>query len=253
MSEEQTVEKTGLDAEIEAAEQEAPKDESSSPEEETQAEPEKEEQQPEKKPGYVKRIDKLTAEKYRLQAERDELERKLNERTQTTPDAAAPTLEQFDYDDSAYQTALIDYRVQKALTEGLGKIEQQQKESQFNKQIETFGDKVRAAKIQDYEERVGRLVDNNVMLPYNVIEAIHKMDNGPHVLAHLGDNLDMADDLIKSDPVTAGMLLRDISAKMQPKSKKTTNAPDPIRPASSGGGDTSKDLDAMSMADIMKL
>lgn len=116
-------------------------------------------------------------------------------------------------------------------------------------------DKVRKANIEDYEESVTNLVEN-VQLPLDVIEAIHEDDKGPEIMAHLGRNLDIADELATMSPVMAGRKLSEISQKFAAKGKqqkKTTKAPDPIQTTKSGGIAPQQDLDKMSMDDIMKL
>ena len=236
MSEQEETVLTGIDAEI--AEEEKPVEEEL--EEEETAASEEEDQEPEKKertPGYIKRINKLTADKYEERKRADDLQRQIDEMKKGGQ--SKPTLEEFDYDEDAYNQAIIDQRVReaaaKAVAENMRQIEQEKAKRSFEDKVNRFVDKVRKANIETYEEDVTNLIDN-VQLPMDVIEAIHEDDKGPEIMAYLGRNLDIADELTSLSPVQAGRKLSEISMKFTAKpKKKITKAPDPIKPSSSGG------------------
>lgn len=243
---------TGIDAEITEAMQES---EESAPSEKAEDQPEETEeiQEEEKDTGWQKRIDKRTADYYREKRERERLEQENAElRKNVTPQTTSkPNLEQFDYDEDKYQEALIEWRIENKIGEKLSSQKQNDEENKLRKQADDFARKVAQANIPGYDEVVYNLAEN-VRLPMDVLTAINQDDKGPEILFYLGKNLDIADDLSRSDLITAGKKLAEISQKVAaPVRKKTTKAPEPVKPAGSGGGGREKSIDDYSMDDIM--
>ena len=72
--------------------------------------------EPPKEDGFQKRINKVTAAKYAAERRAEELERKLKELETAKPAKPAPTLEDFDFDEAAYQAALIESKVEQVIT-----------------------------------------------------------------------------------------------------------------------------------------
>jgi hypothetical protein len=202
--------------------------------------------------GVQTRINKITAEKYAEKRRADELEAEIQRLKNETPKPVesngAPTLEQFDYDEAAFQSALIDYKVEQKARQ----IEETQKAAEQRRMAEAnqqrFNSKVAEFGAEDYQDVVGALPQ----LPGDVLDAIMGADDGPQLAYYLGKHLDVADQITQMSPMAAAMKLGAISAQIaaKPSTKQVSAAPDPITPIS-GGASTSKDLEDMSMAEFM--
>jgi len=200
------------------------------------------------------RINKITAEKYAEKRRADDLERQLNEVkphvTQTpTQNAAEPKLEDFDYDEAAHTSALIDYRVDLKADQIQQQAQQAQTQAQakqvsndFNSKVATF-----AEKATDYEQVVANIPE----LPEKTLNAIMQHEKGPEMAYYLGKHLDVADSIATADPMTAAIQLGQISAQLTatPKTVVTSAAPDPIEPVGSSGI-SNKAQEDMSMSEI---
>lgn len=210
-------------------------------------------------PNVQARFNKLTAEKYAERRKREEAEKKLAEyekgnQNQSTPQTATePTLEQFDYDEEKYQSALIDFKVQ----QGIQNATQNQQQTQQNEKPvidpviqETFNTQLTEFQKQasDYQD----VIQNIPELPDHTFNAV--MQAGPKVAYYLGKHLDIADELASLDPVNGVMKIGQISAQLsaKPQPVKTSAAPEPIEPIGSGGGG-SKSIEEMSMEEIYNL
>lgn len=234
-----------LDAQIEAAQVEEV--EAVEP---TESAPVIAEEEP-KEDGFQKRINKVTADKYEQQRRADELQRKLDEleaaKSQTT--SSAPTLEEFDHDDDAYQSALIKHQVAEAVKAQAAEQQKQAAQAQLQETQAAFNERIVAMNKPDFAD-----VANAVpVLPNGVADALVQSENGPELIYHLGTHLDLADKLSSMTPQAAMMELGRISANMNTKPEiKQSAAPEPIEPITSGGS-LSKDLGEMSMEEIYKL
>jgi hypothetical protein len=206
------------------------------------------------------RINKITAEKYAEKREKDALKlenEKLKAQIQPVQQqstAAEPKLEDFDFDETAHTSALIDYRVNLKAEQ----IQQQQQQAQatatataqqvandFNSKVATF-----AEKVPDYEQ----VVANIPQLPEQTLNAVMQSEKGAELAYYLGKHLDVADMIATADPMTAALKLGEISAQMTATTKtvNTSAAPAPIEPIDSGGI-ASKSQEDMSMEEIYNL
>lgn len=206
------------------------------------------------------RFNKLTAEKYAEKNRADELERRLAQLetqapTQTQTEAARPTIEQFDYDQDAYNAALIKYETTQAIeqfqarqTEAQKAQEQQRIQNAFNERVAKFTEKA-----PDYVEKVNGMFNTlGTAMPQHVVEAI--MKKGPEVAYYLSDHLDVAAELTNMDALSSGIMIGEISAQLavtKPKIKPSA-APDPIEPVNSSGS-IPKTMEDMSMEEIYNL
>ena len=186
-----------------------------------------------------KRINQLTAEKYAARREKEELERKLQAVQATQPAQPAtnvkPTLEQFDYDDTAYQDALIDWKVEQRIAMTVQQSRQNEVAKQQTAQQQKYNQKAAAfaGKTPDFYESVSAVPLQNDA----AAKAILALENGPEVAYHLSKNLDIVDRLNTSDPITAIMEVGRLGGRLTPaKTKRTTSAPAPVTPIGSGGG-----------------
>ena len=247
-----------LDGQEESAPSEAPQEE---PEQVT--EPEQPEAEPEPKKDRVQeRINQLTAKYREEERKRQELEERLKAVEQPQPAAPkVPRLEDFDYDDSQYQQALLKYQehlIDVKVTQRTQEIIQQQRQSAHEERqrtkAESFGKKVEAANIKGYQEAIESLVNYAPLRP-ELVDAIQEDDNGPHLVHYLGTHLDVADRIAQiRNPAIAALELGKISAGLKHKpNKQITKATRPIEPEARSGGKLKKDEADMSMDEIMSL
>ena len=184
--------------------------------------------------GFQKRINKVTADKYSEKRRADDLQRQIDElkaKPVETP-VKAPTLDEFDHDEEAFNAANIKYQVGQAVKEesvklqqGQEKLKQQQSHSNFENRIAEFNK-------NDFDE-----VANAVpQLPDGVANELMSSDIGPELIYHLGTHLDVADKLASMTPNAAMMELGRISTNMNAtKKSKISAAPEPIETLNTGG------------------
>ena len=179
-----------------------------------------------------KRINKITAEKYAAKREAEELRKQL-EGLQSKPKETGkkPELEDFDYDENAYQEALIEHRVQKALedrervrAESDQQAKAQETGAAFNSRVEKLGRK-------DFWDVAAAVP----VLDPQIAQALMQVDDGAQLIYHLGTHLDQADRLATLPPSQALLEIGRMSASLTKKQVKLSAAPDPIEPINSGG------------------
>lgn len=201
----------------------------------------KTEDKPQDKPedGFQKRINKVTADKYAEKRRADELQRKLDEMTEQPKPVdlkAAPKLEDFDFDQDAYNTALIDHKVEQRVSEAVKAVTATQSNDAIAAEAKVaqkgFNDRIVAMAKTDFD-----VVANNVpLLPEGVADALVRSENGAELIYHLGSHLDLADKIANMSPQAAMMELGRISVTMSAQPDvKLSAAPDPIEPLNSGG------------------
>lgn len=194
------------------------------------------EQKPEEKQedGFQKRINKVTADKYAEKRRADDLQRRLdavNANPVATP-AKAPTIEEFDHDDEAYNAANIKYQVQQALKVETDALRQDASNAKSAVIQDEFNSRIVAINKPDFDQ-----VANAVpQLPPGVADALMQSENGPELIYHLGTHLDQADKLAGMTPTAAIMELGKLSVSMNAApTKKASAAPEPIQTLNSGG------------------
>ena len=230
-----------LDAQI--AEAAKPVELDSAPEPEVTAEPEV------KEDGFQKRINKVTADKYAEKRRADDLQRKVDELETAKPvtvQGDAPKLEDFDFDETAFNAAVIDHKVNEAVNRQVATQQESAKNASAQEAQNAFNERVAAFGKEDFSE-----VANGIpQLPRGVADALVNSDHGAELIYHLGTHLDQADKLSNMTPNQAIMELGRISANLSAQPNiKLSAAPEPITPISSGGS-LSKDLGEMSMEEI---
>lgn len=187
------------------------------------------------------RINTITREKYEAKREADQLRQQLEQarQQQAAPaDAAAPTLEQFDYDESQYNQAFIEYVTDKKVREATSQMQQQQsQQSQQAAQadmIRAYTERIGKSGLEDFQATVAPLES---ILTLDAADAIMMDENGPQVAHYLGKNLDAAERIAGLSPVQAAVEIGKLSAKLSgPRKKPKSNALPPVKPAGSGGG-----------------
>ena len=235
MTEETTEQVDVLDeyvAEAETKEESVPQ-EVETPETET-SEPIAEEP---KQDGFQKRINKVTADKWEQQRRAEAAEARLAElqanQASTPSTSTEPTLEDFDYDDNAYQSALIEHKVKQA-TDGIVKA-QDDKRSQDSQAAVAKRFDENAVKFSVDKEDFQEVLAKVPTLQPQVLNAVMQSDNGPEIAYYLGNHLDAADSIATMDSMSAAMEIGKISAKLAtPKQIKPSSAPEPIEALSSG-------------------
>ena len=200
--------------------------------------------------GFQTRINKVTAAKYTAIRERDALQAKLDalNNTPSNEQAKAPTLEEHEYDEAAFNKASISHQVQQELAKQSATSEQaavqvkaQQTQAEFSERIAKLGK-------EDFSEKASSIPN----LPTGVADALMSMDNGAELIYHLGSHLDQADTLSSMSPMAAMAEIGRISVGMNKKTEiKPSAAPEPIEPVKAGSALSSEIGDEMSMNDWM--
>lgn len=206
--------------------------------------------------GVQKRIDRLTREKYQLQAQLEVLRQPQQAPQQRTQEATAiaPKLENFASIED-YIDAMADHKATQKAEEVFRKRDaeqtasKQQEESSrvrdgFTKQM----DDARAA-YDDFDDVV-----DNPYLPISqaMAEAIMRTKGGADVAYYLGKNHAEAVRLANLDPFSAAVEIGRIAATVvRPQARKASNAPPPIQPVGSRASPVT-DPDKMSAEEWMK-
>lgn len=217
------------------------------------------------KGNFQKRIDKLTAEKYRLSDELGALRAKLEAATkpaeQAAPEPTRPKPE--DYEDSEkYLEALADWKTELKVKELKEKDAQEAIQQQMRKTFDAHLERTRKFREEhdDYDEVAA---DANIPIPKAVEFAIIELDNGPEVAYHLAKNPELAEKLAGMSDVAAVMEIGRLSASLavnekgasEPpasaenpapeKTKAVSAAPKPIKPVGAGATKSNVPLDEM--------
>jgi len=204
-----------------------------------------------------KRINKITAEKYAEKRRADELQKKIDEQSSVpTPQGAEPKLEDFDFDETAYMAALVEYKVKQQVSKQTADIQTRQSQSQAEVKAKQTQEKfhANAAKFTEKAPDYETVIAGVPQLPPDTLDAIMQSDNGPQLAYYLGKHLDVADEIAAANPIAAALKLGEISAQLAATTKtvKTSAAPAPIVPVGSGGS-PSKSQEDMSMDEIYNM
>jgi len=211
-----------------------------------------------KNPKLEKRFSDITKQREEARAEakrereaRESLETRLRELESKAqpkaPEAAEePQPEQFS-DMYEYAKALTDYRVEQRLQEEKVRESQAKAEAERQKVINTWSDRVKAAKSEmpDFEDMVGSA---DVVVSNEVRDAIFESEVGPRILYHLAENPEIAE---KLQGMTVTSALRAIG-KLEAQFEKTeakpvvgrSKAPAPINPIKSAANGRDVNLTA---------
>ena len=212
------------------------------------------EDKPVESDGFQKRINKVTAEKYTAQREAKALQDRIAvlEAATPTPVEKAPTLEDHDYDEAAFNAASISHQVKLGVAAESQRLQQQSVTAQQvqaqQAAAQAFDVQVAActAKNADYQEKVAQLPQFNP----DTLGAIMESEQGADLAYELSNRLDLADEIANASPMVAAMKLVELIAEMKQKPQiKTSAAPSPIEPITSGGG-ISKNVGEMSMEEL---
>ena len=203
--------------------------------------------------GVQKRIDRLTRDKYRLQAELEVARRQTPQaEAQPKPATGEPKADQYkSYEE--YLEARAEWKAEQRVEKRLGELretaqrragqaEQEKLQAQWEKRV---GEAL--ATYDDFEEVA---LSPEVPISEPMMAAILRSPKGADVAYHLGKNLDLAAQIAGLDPISAAIRIGEIAATLaRPNPKKTTGAPPPINPVG-GSARTTKDPSQMTDAEF---
>jgi len=239
-----TPELNELDLSIKEAMAELP--EESDPQTEEITEPEKVEAQAEETPSEddkelseraQKRINKVTADKWEFKAKYEALQVKMDaieaEKSKSS-ELVEPKIEDFEFDEGKFQSALVDFKVDKRLK--ANDIKQQE-------DSEVRASEARTAKFLENAEDLAKekpdfaeVLRNMPTLQPTVLAAVMEDPKGPDLAYYLATHLDFTDKIISMNPIAAAIEIGKISQRLaEPKTIKPSSAPEPIDPIKAGG------------------
>ena len=198
------------------------------------------------------KINKITTDKYKEKQRADDAERRLKELedTKAAQPSKTPTLEDFDYDETKFNAAMVQHEVSKQLkdqstqaTQQAAEVKRQDVANEFFKKEAEF-----SSTHPDYSDAVKNLP----MFQPDTLDTIYSL--GPEVSLYLGKHLDIADAVASVSPIMAAVKLGQIATELKTKQPtvKPSNAPEPVTTLSGGAG-INKSQEDMSMAEIMAL
>lgn len=214
-------------------------------EEDTPAEPPK---------GVQKRINELTRARHEESRAREAAERRareLEERLDSfykkpdevaQPKVKAPREDDFDtYED--FVRATTRYEIKLEMQEAEKKREAQQAKLKAEEKKQSFQTRVNGllktgtSLHEDFDEVV-----RSMPLTNDTLKAALETEKGADVLYYLGNNIAEAERIAGLTPYGQAIEIGKIEAKLKPKPKEPTKAPDPITPLGTAGSDISVDL-----------
>lgn len=200
-----------------------------------------------KSKGVQTRINKLTAEKYRMAEELKELRSRLddlasgkvNKPEPTVEVSEKPKLEDFDYDQEAYLDALSDWKIEQKLKTNSEQTEARKaneaKEAEFNKNVAAYNERVSKSGFKDYKEVVSN-IPVNVPLAEDTAKYIIESDLGPQLTYYFGKNPEKWKELSKlGTGKQVAEIVRIENAIKAKTSIKKQDLPDPLSPTKPKG------------------
>lgn len=184
-----------------------------------------------------KRIDKLTWQARQAERERDFFRDQLQRQTPAKPEPVAaeapkppPKLEDFNYDEAAYQAALTAHVTAEAARQVREEFRKEQEQLTQKQKVESWRKRESefAAKTPDYQDKA-----YYAPIPDKAVDIIRDCENGPAIAYYLGEHPDEARALDGlSEPAMARAIGR-IEAKLEtppapaPAPKPVSKAPPP--------------------------
>jgi len=224
------------------------------PEAEKLKEPAEEPEPEPKGTGFQKRINKVTADKWEATRRAEAAEAKLAEMQQASTEKqnAEPTLKDFDYDEQAYNSALIEHKVDLRIKASASTSKEEERKRDNERLLKDFDKK--AVKYAELKPDFADVISKVPTLQPAVLQAVMSEQNGPELAYFLGNHLDIADSIANMNPVAAAVEVGKLSMKLaEPIKIKPSSAPEPISGLSTSGGHVSSSMDdEMSIDDWMK-
>lgn len=205
------------------------------------------------------RFDKLTREKYEALRAKDALEwelQKLRESQAKTPPVAPaqrPKLADFEYDESRYEAAVIEWTQAAARQAAESVIRMEREQESAKARVDSFRARESkfAEKHADYREVV---YDESIPISTAMAEAIRDSDEGPALAYYLAKNRDVAEAISTLPPFAAARELGKIEARLTapPPAPPVSAAPPPPPKLSATEPAIDKDPSQMTDAEFAK-
>jgi hypothetical protein len=191
------------------------------------------------KPPVQKRIDELTRLRREAERDRDHWRAQAMRHTPATPEVAQPeapkkppTLAEHNYDEAAYQAALVEHVKAETARQVREDLRKEQAEQTKRQKQETFSTRERefAGKHADYLELTR---DGSLPVTQTMVELLQEADAGPEVLYYLANNRDEAFRISQMDEKSAARAIGRLEAKLEtpakpaPPPKPVSKAPPP--------------------------
>jgi len=204
---------------------------------------------------------RLKARLERLTRENDELRQALAPRAPARPlddrDLVEPRERDFPNDYFAYERALQDYRVRKAIRDEHRFIAAQQQQEQTERdaraRFSAYNDRLDELRdrIPDFETAIRQSM--GISIRDDVLGLILGDKKGPLIAYHLAKNPDKVDALNRMHPVEAAREIGSLSGRIRgPQSKQVTNAPPPPSSPRGGASPRGKSYADMSMDEYIR-
>lgn len=210
---------------------------------------------PKRKPWFQERIDDVTRQKYEAQREADYWRGMAEGRAQSQQPPVEhrqdgpPREEDFGGDYDAFQSALIDYRVDQRLN-------QERALAQRNSVVQTYQQRVQEARsrMADYDQVVG---DPSLPITDLMAEVIRESELGPEVAYHLGTNRSEAQRIAGLPPHRQAAELGKLEARLSappapPPAPRNPPPPPPKTVSGLASGLNEKNPEEMSIAEYRK-
>jgi hypothetical protein len=218
-------------------------EERSEPTEADAAKPQEERKQ---NPKLEKRFSEITRqrEEARKEAQRErEARMQLEDRLRQLEQRAAPQVQQPSDSKPRPEQFKDAFEYAEALAEFTAnlKIQQMKQETEREKFVKTWADKVTAVKdeLPDFDDMVA---SSDVVVPDHVRDAIMDSENGAKLLYHLAENPEIAQKIAKLPPISALREIGKLEARFDAKPQETSapvaksKAPEPIKPIRASKG-----------------
>ena len=180
------------------------------------------------------RINKEVSRRHTEKRRADAAEAELAELRAKAPVTVsnAPTLEEHDHDEVAFNAANIKFRVDQAVNARMSEAQVAANTAKAQEAGKNYDNLVNDLGRDDFHEVAGKIP----VLDQSLVSELMSTKEGVEMIYHLGSHLDVADKIANMSPLQAMGELGRISASMSAKAEpKVSAAPDPIAPLSSGG------------------
>jgi len=186
--------------------------------------------------GVGKRIDELT--RYRREAERErdywremamrntqQPEKVVEAQPAPTPATKVPSLADYEYDETKYQTALIEFTKAEARREAEAVLKAEREREAHEQSVKTWKEKAAefAKSKPDFNDRV-----NDPTLPISapMAKVIQASEIGPEVVYHLAENRELAAEIARLPADAAAFAIGRIEGRLLAQ-KEAVKAPAP--------------------------
>jgi len=197
------------------------------------------------------RISKITAQKYAETQRADAAVKRLKELEEANNSAenqvssGEPKLEDFDFDESKFNEALVNYRVDQRFERQAQDVSRAKDDNVRRDREDGFN--VKQAKYITENPDYDNDIKNLPIFQEETLHAIMSMENGPQMAHYLGKHLDVADEIASASPMMAAIKLGQIAGRLTATTKTTekTNAPAPVETIKPGNAVIDQEADGV--------